>query len=1123
MTLTLPERFEVKALLGEGGSGHVYHVYDSMLDRDVALKIVPSAESKWLYREFDTLRQVRHENLVQVFDWGTTPAGENYYTMEWVDGSTWGSHMGEPQEPEFVRHVLACLLRALAHLHCHNELHGDIKPGNVLLGTGGLVKLSDVGMGGEGNLPAGTPGYTAPEIWEGKVSDVRSDIYSIGVLAYEAITGHHPFEGRTVRDAISGQLEGWVPSPGVYGLGIPADLERAVMRAMERDPSLRQASADEFLEGLGVRERIGEFLAGKFVARRGELAALEALLQKDEPKRPTVVYISGPRGIGKTALIEEFSRRSLRAGYRICRPGELRPDSHFLSDLMRDEHALVIVETDHPTRLSLFEGVRFAGRYLSALSLETGKAWQGLIIVELESAISQLEDFEDAILLQPLGLREVQDCVTGSLGSVQLEPEVLSWIHSMTGGVPAYVNGLISGLVSLGSLYRSNGLWRFREVEDLRKLENRTVEGYWIQSWRRLLPQQQRTLSLLNLFRSGLSAESLLVAEPQALNHLPVLQARGWLRLEGSRWRAASGEVRQAITQLAEHTATEAAERRLLANGTQLSREQRAILLLRDGSTTEALTEGLWAVSESMRTGDYTDAVDRSKTCLEIAERLSNDAGVNDALIQIARAHLARGEVDLAAIYLEDPRLGTSFPAREHLLGIARRSQGRLAEAKQHLASAIALSETAHDSRTLLLSNADLAEIDWRHGDEASRRSSLERIRSGLEKTANEDGLSDERASLTYQLGSALVVIGRRDEARTILESGLALKPNDHWAMRLANALAAADYYLGRFESALRWIEMAWRRAESAGIDSFKPRIFSNRAGIHYGLGEFRSAVEDHKLSALWARRTGQLYEYLAALSGQAVNLMHLADYDAALDTAKEARLTAERIGNEYEVLKNIEIMALASFLIGDRDGSHELCRLAHERSHAFGASDVKPRLLWLEARSGLQEGRLDDAEIFLKDAERQLLNSRDWEDLPGVQIELEVVRAKRGDVHGAIARIREIVRDASAARALTVELRGAIALGEIVTEREIYETSVEEELTAALGKAAQAGAATEAWQLNCFLGALAEARGDKHRAANRYSQAIRGLREVAGRLKPRNRQLYLQTPHATRLLQRRR
>src|SRR5437867_987286 len=103
---SLPTRYLTRSILGEGTSGRVYRVIDSVRDREVALKLVTPAESAWLRREFDAFRQIRHENLIQVFDWGAFPSGGAYYTMELIAGGDWSQQMGTPQPSDEVRRVM---------------------------------------------------------------------------------------------------------------------------------------------------------------------------------------------------------------------------------------------------------------------------------------------------------------------------------------------------------------------------------------------------------------------------------------------------------------------------------------------------------------------------------------------------------------------------------------------------------------------------------------------------------------------------------------------------------------------------------------------------------------------------------------------------------------------------------------------------------------------------------------------------------------------------------------------------------------------------------------------------------------------------------------------------------
>jgi serine/threonine protein kinase len=398
--IILPQRYASRGLLGQGGIARIIRVFDTVLERELALKVVGEPETAWLKREFNLLRQIRHENLVRVFDWGTLPDGNPYYTMEVVDGQDLGTIITSPISMDRLLAILTGILRGIGHLHCHGEVHGDLKPSNVLLGLGGAVKVGDVGMGNSGECStagSGTPGYTAPEVWAGEPVSVRSDIYSVGVLAYEAITGVHPFARRTVREVITSQVEGWVPSPGAHGVVLPADIERSLMRSLERDPRLRQASADELIEGMGLGEGLGEILGGRFVDRVEELDRFRKIAHGEDSRRPTLLYLVGPSGIGKSALLDEvvfvngFECRSADCELKVQNTeqdstegskksvsiGELghseRVSSLSAALLRRHSTAYTLLVEDNPLS---GDDIRSIARYVWAEAIERGQARQ---------------------------------------------------------------------------------------------------------------------------------------------------------------------------------------------------------------------------------------------------------------------------------------------------------------------------------------------------------------------------------------------------------------------------------------------------------------------------------------------------------------------------------------------------------------------------------------------------------------------------------------------------------------------------------------------------------------------------------------------------------------------------
>ena len=1126
----LPARYSLLGLLGRGGEGQVYRVHDSLRETDLALKLVPSQLSLWLRREFETLRQIRHENLVQVFDWGLAESADAFYTMELIVGDQWSGQPNALQSHDEVTRILSGILRGLAHLHSHGEIHGDLKPANVLLGHDGSIKVSDVGMGepGKGTM-SGTPGYAAPELWTGSRPNIRSDIYSVGVMAYEALTGQHPFKGRTVREVVSGQLEGWVASPGAHGIRLPAELERGIMRALERDPALRPGSVDEFMETIGVRDRTAGIIGGKFVAREAEAADIDSLLGTDEPNSPTLVWVTGESGVGKTSLIDELSYRAIDKGLRVSRISGLNEVSTFKSALnptfseseqvweaARCHPTVFVFEAFDDSSPALREGLRTLGRHLHAMATERGEAARALLICEVGWQGS-LERFEKTVTLSPFGTDETGSFLEGHLGMVSVQPEVIHWLQTETGGIPGRLAAVIHELVDGGFLRRNHGQWTFQETQAFPTIERSLLYGTWHQQWDRLSSNERSATALVSALPNGLRKDILPVLFNGGDAITEGLVAKGWLKVVSGRLHPGSGEVRRtAVGSDAE--LTRGAEVNLMTLGPELlTREERAWLLLRNVGTEEALEEGMWAMRAARGNGDLRGVIERGRLCAELATRLQRQDYSEAASFMVAEAYHLLGQNEEAVTELAK---GITRSASEHLLGLIRRAQGDLEEAKTHLAKAIELAQAEGDSPILFQSHAELAEVEWRHGDQRAREAAIDRLRETLAFDSGSGGNDNDRAAMIYQLGAALITTGKREEGIKVLEGALALQPSDYWMMRIANALAAAEYYLGRFEKALDWVDETWRRAERGGFDSFKARIFSGRAGIHYGLGRFRESIEYHRASSVWAVRTGQQFEYLAACSGESVNQMLLSDYERALECAREAYMVACEIGNEYEAMKNLETEALCLNLIGDSFYAKEVAGRVLQASEKFGKSSFTPRALLLVGILARADNECSKARTVLEQAERMLLESRDWEDLPIVQIELQLIRAQE-DAEGSLKAVAAGVMESVRSGALTVQLRGCVAMGEILLANAVNHAEYREVLKDGLGRASSAGALEDEWRLHYTLGELSLRDGDRKSAMVRLSQGLRVFRAIADRLTPEHRRFYLETPHAKRLLSR--
>jgi tetratricopeptide (TPR) repeat protein len=1147
----LPSRYHVTSLLGEGGAARVFRVHDSFHARELALKIVAPKEAEWLKREFGTLRQIRHENLIEVYDSGTLSSGEAFYTMELITGTHWSPSFRALRSPEDVRRILVAVLRGVAHLHCHGELHGDLKPGNILVSADGMVKVTDIGMGPEGNKIGGTAGYAAPEIWEGKSPSVQSDLYSIGIIAYQVLTGRHPFEGMTVRDVVTGQIDGWLPSPSALGMDIPSDLERAIMRALERNPALRQSSSDAFLEMLSVDDPVGEILGGRFVGRHRLMADFESLLSRDKSKA-VLVWLYGPEGSGRLSILKEL-------GYRLADTAgvfvllemskAVTPDllyRHIVAQLpagstqqvispglgalaehvaIASEQRPIVIACDSralPTDGAALLLKEF-GRYLAS-SLRPQS--QVLICTAVDTPPPDVEAFEQLVEVPNLDLTETKALAEGLLGNFPPNDGALSRLFSLTGGAPGPINAALLELIQRRVLMRSEGRWKLQETEPINRLQLRSAQSPLSYLWSRVQPNQRGPLIALAMLRNGATLITLEKAFGEnVLGVLHAGQMRGWVRQVAAEWRISSEVTRMFLLAEAGEKARQHTATFLLAAGTEsIGLEDHVDLLLEARQIGRAVSLMTKATQLASDRGAHAVAAQRLERILrEGHDRLSQDDHREFSLLLGIALRMQGKELE-AIEALTSPKAwpGTvekeTFESERALtLGQAYRAIGNAEASRAWFTRAVASAKKHHDVRGWLRAHAELAQHDWELGSEGERRAATSRIRGVLSELSSVGGVDDEKATLVYGLGAALIWSGERREAKAVLMQGIELQCSSFWKMRIANALCSASMYLAEYEESLRWSNDAWARAEEIGADSFKARILANRGATLHALGDFKESAREDMLSVEWARKTGNLYEYEAGLQGAAVNSIALARYEDALAQATEAAAVAARADNERHLSKAKELEALTWFLLGDLDQAADLVEYASALLREHEYVETRPRLDWLNGRILFERGNHADAIEALSIAEAGLLLSGDLEDLLGVQVELTVFRGLTANAAVSIEALCEAAQRAKAAGILLARLNAIAGIGQILAKHGPAGSSHMSMLSEGLAKAESVGVLEVSWQLDRCLGTILLSSGNPKDAQVCMNRAFRTIREIADRLSPKHRNLYLRSKRVER------
>ena len=261
------DRYEIIKTIGEGGMANVYLANDTILDRKVAIKVLRgdlSNDEKFIrrfQREALSVSNLSHPNIVEVYDVGEED-GQYYIVMEYIEGKTLKQLLKKRETltlPEVID-IMLQLTDGLAHAHESYIIHRDIKPQNIMILDNGLVKITDFGIAmalnatqlTQTNSVMGSVHYLPPEQANGKSATVKSDIYSLGILMYELITGSVPFKGDNAVEIALKHMKEKIPSIRKQNPTIPQSVENIVIKATAKNPRNRYDSVKEMHDDLEI-------------------------------------------------------------------------------------------------------------------------------------------------------------------------------------------------------------------------------------------------------------------------------------------------------------------------------------------------------------------------------------------------------------------------------------------------------------------------------------------------------------------------------------------------------------------------------------------------------------------------------------------------------------------------------------------------------------------------------------------------------------------------------------------------------------------------------------------------------------------------------------------------------
>ena len=336
--------YQIKALLGAGGMGEVYRAFDARLGREIALKVIRRIASDdesaldRLLREATLASALNHPNIVTIYETGVVRS-DRYIAMELVEGVTLRTLASQGLPLARVVGIARQIAEALAVAHAAQIIHRDIKPDNVMVRPDGYVKLLDFGLARvqpdpfgagatkpvftaaqtEPGLVLGTIGYMAPEQARGERVTAEADIFSLGVLLYELVTGRHPFTAASPLGTLHALLWETPEPPTLLNPELPRALDQLILESLQKDLRLRPGATEVMYRlALAHDSNVATALSSVTVAPRHiapsvsivgrdrELALLRDELDRAKHGGARMVVVSGEAGAGKTTLVEAF-------------------------------------------------------------------------------------------------------------------------------------------------------------------------------------------------------------------------------------------------------------------------------------------------------------------------------------------------------------------------------------------------------------------------------------------------------------------------------------------------------------------------------------------------------------------------------------------------------------------------------------------------------------------------------------------------------------------------------------------------------------------------------------------------------------------------------------------------
>ena len=936
--------YRIRQLLGEGGMGTVYLAEDTHLGRQVAIKFLSSLDSHYrarFLREARAVSALSHPNIAAVYDYGETESGQPYIVMELVKGPTLSEILeGETLSLGRAVQIVSAIAEALGEAHRSGIIHRDVKPANVVINDRGQVKVLDFGLvkhleqveesdnpdslarfaRTQSDVIVGTPLYLSPEQATGKKVDGRSDLFALGALLYECITGKSAFSGTSVIEIGAQVIHVTPPPPSQINPNVPAQLDRVTMKALQKNPDARYQSAAELINEL-------------------KTVSASLPLEDDNPPRAPA---SPARASALTTITQSLRRPRLSLGafivalvvvgfmvwaaMRYWKPAPYQPTVEALNwynkgvDALRNG-AFLQASKALEQAVSADEGYALAHARLAEAYTEldyTDKAKDELLRVGLlVPDRSQLPRYDGLYLtaINTTVTREFPEAVKAYAEIAKLTPEDA---HAF---------------VDLGRAYEKN--------DDINMaLENylkaTTIDGQYPTAYLRAGDIYSRKQDVASASAAFDKAETLFKALGNAEGVGEILRQRGKLFRGVGKYSEAKALFEQAL-ETARATGNESQQ--------VLSLIELANLAFNEGFSKDAQNFATEAVDFAKQrhlenltagglielglsfssSGDYPQAERYFKEAIELSSA------------QNGRRREAIGKMNLGGIYIHQLRTDEGVALIHEALTYFRQGNypryvliclsyvGRSQRQKGEYAAAL---DTFGEKLERAQQGGDQSEIAFTYGEMGSVLAELEQYAAALRRYTESYEINkslDNKLQLAYNLhnrGNMLWHLGRYAEARESLKDALqiASQPGSDYRPLLA------EIELSHAQIALSERDLGTARAKAAKALALAENKYlqvevgaKNALGLSQTFtGNAREGLSQCEASVKMAREAGDFGLLTRSLIAASIAALESNNAARALELASEAQQRANQGGNKESQWLSSFVVARAQERLGN-------------------------------------------------------------------------------------------------------------------------------------------------------------------------------------------------------------